>query len=64
MRTFHKLSIGDKFSDRPKESKQYQIYVKKDKRSAICIEQIGYYNTRLIGGMFNFTPNRTIYEVA
>lgn len=33
MRTFHKLSIGDKFSDRPKESKQYwkMIYGKTDR---------------------------------
>lgn len=42
--------------------KMYMVYRKVSKIQAICIKQIGYFNTRAINNYYSFSPYSIVYK--
>lgn len=67
---FQKLQINDHFTTGKshgagfhKNVVMYQVYKKTSASRAICTEQIGYFNTRAVGGTFAFSPNSIVQKI-
>jgi len=65
---FKELAIGDKFKKVHPPSKHYsengetyEIYQKTTKSTATCIKQIGFGNTRAVGGIFKYGPCTAVF---
>ncbi len=70
MKRFTLLQIGEKFHDGKSTGAginkgiiSYCVYEKIDKSHAKCINQIGFGNTRAVGGIKTFSANSKTWEV-
>ena len=58
---FHKLNVGDQFTDSCMEMK---LFLKKESKStAIVVDQVGYGNTRQVGGLKQFSANSIVFTI-
>ena len=69
-KNFYELLIGDTFhtgksygSGLQSKIQYYMVYRKISKSEGICIEQVGYGNTRQVGDKKQFSAQKTVYPV-
>jgi hypothetical protein len=66
---FGKLNVGDKFhsivsrgAGIHSDTYQWLEYEKISASQAKCTQQVGYGNTRSVGGIYRFAPNALVYN--